>query len=53
MLATAVRNGFTNVPLIESRDATLANLRGHARFPAVLAQARQAYAEFIRAIATA
>jgi tetratricopeptide (TPR) repeat protein len=44
-LETAVRQGFSNVMLIEGRDATLSSLRSHSRFPAVLQLARDTLAQ--------
>jgi hypothetical protein len=43
-LDVAVRQGYSNVVLIETRDATLAALRDHPRFPDVLRRAREAQA---------
>ena len=41
VLSQAVNNGLSNVLMIESRDATLAPIRGHVRFPAILANAKR------------
>jgi serine/threonine protein kinase/tetratricopeptide (TPR) repeat protein len=48
-LDVAVRQGLSNVLLIESRDATLAPLRDHPRFASVLRRARETLAELERA----
>ena len=49
-LEIAVRQGLSNVSLIESRDATLAALRDHPRFPAVLRRAKETLAEVERVV---
>ena len=40
-LERAVRQGFSNTLMLESRDATLAAVRSHARFPELLEATRQ------------
>jgi hypothetical protein len=47
-LDVAVRQGYSNVVLIESRDATLQALRDHPYFHEVLRRAREALAKVER-----
>jgi hypothetical protein len=49
-LAIAIPNGFSNVLMLESRDATLATVRTHVRFPALLAEAKRLDAELDEAL---
>jgi tetratricopeptide (TPR) repeat protein len=49
-LAQAVNNGLSNVVMIESRDAMLAAVRNHHRFPSILAKAKRLDAELDAAL---
>jgi serine/threonine-protein kinase len=51
-LELAIRQGYSNVLLLESRDATLDTLRGHPRYPELLHRAKAKMAELERALGT-